>query len=127
MLEFKQDDTAVHIILTLTESVTISNPYYLFVFTHTATKDVVAFVINSTADLSLYPERYNSFLINPSVLFNGYQVGEWQYGVYEQAGAVNLDPTGLTNLEYGKLYLNRATEYAPSLYDAATSYKIYNG
>lgn len=127
MLEFKQNDISATLILTLTESVTLPAPNYLFVFTNVTTKDVVAFVLLNGADISLYKYRYNKFLINPSVLFAGKNNGEWHYGVYEQASAVNLDPTGLNNLEYGKMMLNRAVDFAVTKYDAPTSYKAYEG
>jgi hypothetical protein len=128
MLEFKQDDTAVNIILTLSESVTLPAPNYLFVFTHVLTKDVVSFVKLFTDDLSLYQARYNKFLLDPAVLFTGKDVGEWHYAVYEQASTTNTDVT-LTGgvLEYGKLMLNRAVEFAFTEYDSATSFKTYNG
>lgn len=127
MLEFKQSDTSYDMVLTLTESVTLSAPNYLFVFTHVTTKDVVAFVILNSSDLSSYQYRYNEFNIDPSVLFAGKNRGEWHYGVYEQASVSNLDPTGLNNLEYGKLMLDPATGFAYSEYDSPTSFKSYEG
>ena len=128
MLEFKQDDTAAVMILTLTEFVSISTPYYLFVFTHVTTKDVVAFVKSEAGDESEYPQRYNQFTINASVVFDGKQSGEWHYKVYEQASDINIDPAAAgAVLEYGKLYLDRATEFAYTQYNSATSFKTYNG
>src|SRR4051812_47531112 len=102
MLEFKQDDTAIPLITTLTENVSVVDPFYLFAFTHVLTKEVVAFVLASADDESNYPQRYNQFTINPSVLFAGFQVGEWHYKIYEQASDTNLDPilSGAV-LEYG--------------------------
>lgn len=128
MLEFKQDDTGKAIIVTLTELVSIPTPNYLFVFTHVTTKDVVAFVELFIDDESAFPDRYNQFTINPLVLFAGYQPGEWHYKIYEQADASNLDPelSGAV-LEYGKMYLDRATDFAYDMYDTATTYKTYNG
>jgi hypothetical protein len=128
MLQFKQDDTAAVMILTLTELVTIAPPYYLFLFTHVETKNVVAFVKGEIDDESLYSERYNQFTINPSVVFMDKQPGEWHYKVYEQASAVNTDPAlagGI--LEYGKLLLDRAVDFSFTKYDSATTYKVYNG
>lgn len=128
MLEFKLSDTSYDMILTLTESVTLPSPNYLFVFTSVSVKgQVVAFVLANASDLSPYPARYNEFNINPAVLFAGKNRGEWHYGVYEQASAINLDPTGLNNLEYGKLILNPAADYAPTKYDKPTSYQSYEG
>lgn len=128
MLQFKQDDTTAAMILTLTEFVTLPAPYYLFVFTHVETKEVVAFVKAEADDESDYPQRYNKFTINAATVFANKQPGEWHYKVYEQASAVNLDPAlsgGI--LEYGKLYLDRAVDFEYTKYEGTTSYKTYNG
>ena len=128
MLEFKQDDITAVLILTLTENTTLPAPDYLFVFTHVETKDTVSFVKAEIDDESLYPQRYNQFTIDPSVVFAGKQPGEWHYRIYEQDNATNLNPalSGIV-LENGKLRLNRATEFAFAKYDSATSFKVYNG
>lgn len=128
MLQFKQDDTAAVMILTLTEFVTINTPYYLFVFTHVETKDVVVFVKGEVDDESSYPKRYNKFTIDPSDVFAGKQPGEWHYTIYEQASDTNIEPSlsgGV--LEYGKLLLGRSSEFEFTKYDQATSFKTYNG
>lgn len=128
MLEFKQDDTAAVLILTLTESASLSAPYCLFAFTHVTTKDVVAFLKSTDDDESDYPDRYNQFTIDPSVLFAGYQPGEWHYKIYEQPSDSNVDPalSGAV-LEFGKMILDRAEEFAYDIYDSPTSFKTYNG
>lgn len=128
MLEFKQEDTAAEIILTLTEYVTIPTPYYLFVFTHVSTKDQVVFVKGEIDDESEYPNRYNKFTINPAILFAGKQSGEWHYEVYQQDNAVNITPASSGGLlENGKLMLLRSTEFAFTMYDQAQTFKTYNG
>lgn len=128
MLQFKQDNTAAIMILTLTEFVTLPAPYYLFVFTHVTTKSVVAFVKAKIDDQSNYPQRYNQFTIDASVVFANQRTGEWHYKVYEQASSTNIDPA-LTGglLEEGKLILDRATSFVYTQYDTSTSYKSYNG
>ena len=120
MLEIKQSDTSVNLILTLTELCETSNPNYYFVFTHVLTKDVVSWTELNASDLSLYQERYNKFNVNPSVLFAGEQPGEWHYKIYEN------DINGAL-LEYGKMILDRSTDFTFSKYDSATSFKTYNG
>lgn len=128
MLEFKQNDTATELILTLTENVTLDQPVYLFVFTHVLTKDVVAFLQLETDDQSNYPDRYNQFTVDPAALFAGMQPGVWDYQVYEQASTSNLNPLisgGV--LEYGQLLLNRAVDFAFAQYNSPTSFKTYNG
>ena len=83
------------------------------------TKDVITFTKTTDDDFSKYPERYNEFEVNPSAIFAGYQVGEWHYIITEQQ-------TG-TVLEYGKLYLDRGTDFSFTKYDNATTFKTYNG
>jgi len=119
MLQFKNSSTSERIIVTLTELVTANSPIYSFAFTHVVTKDVVTFAKTTDDDFSNYPERYNEFEINPSVIFAGYQVGEWHYIITEQQ-------TGIV-LEYGKLYLDRGTDFSFKKYDNATTFKTYNG
>jgi hypothetical protein len=128
MLQFAQDDTSAELILTLTEKVTLDVPYYLFVFTHVTTKDAVSFVKAVADDQSLYQSRYNQFTINPSVVFDEQPTGMWNYTIHEQEDDENTDVANTTSvLEYGKLILDRATAYAPTQYNSATSYKAYNG
>jgi hypothetical protein len=128
MLEFKQDDAEVNIIVTLTENVSLEAPFFLFVFTHVLTKDVVTLLLAESDDLSNYPGRYNEFTLAPTSLFAGKQPGFWTYEVYEQVSSTNID-TSLTGglLENGKLLLNRPQEFAFEMYDSAVSYKTYNG
>lgn len=128
MLEFRQNDTAVALILTLTELTTLSAPFYLFAFTHVTTKDTVAFVKSDADDESDYPQRYNQFTIDPAAIFAGANTGEWHYKVYEQTAADNLDPSlaGVI-LEYGKMILDRSTDFAYNIYDSPTTYSAYNG
>lgn len=128
MLEFKQTDTAAEVILTLTEFETINDPYYLFVFTHVLTKDVVAFIKSQSDDESSYPVRYNQFTIDPTIVFAAAEPGEWHYEIHEQPGNTNLDPllSGAI-LEYGKLIIDRDPEFAFEMYDSQTSFKTYNG
>jgi hypothetical protein len=127
MLKFKISDTTAEIINTLDQNITLVNPNYLFVFTHVTTKAQVIFVKLQSDDTSLYQMRYNSFIINPSVLFAGTDPGEWHYTIYQQISSSNLNPALAQGvLEYGKLYLDRAVDYSPTVYDAPTSFKVYN-
>lgn len=128
MLQFDQDDTAAIMILTLTELVTLPAPYYLFLFTHVETKNIVAFVKAEIDDESDYPQRYNQFTIDAADVFEDQPTGEWHYKVYEQASSTNVDPD-LTGgvLEEGNLILDRATAFEYTQYNSATSFKAYNG
>lgn len=119
MLQFKIDSTSERIIVTLTELVTVNEPIYVFTFTQVTTKEVATFTRTTDDDFSNYPDRYNEFEIDPSVIFSGKQIGEWHYVVTEQQTA-NV-------LEYGKLYLDRAVDFEFTKYDIATTFKTYNG
>jgi hypothetical protein len=128
MLQFKISDTDVDIIVTLNEKVTLTEPHFLFVFTHLTTKDTVAFVKSSSDDLSEYPDRFNKFNIDAADLFGGDQPGEWHYRVYQQESSTNLTVANAGSLiETGKLILERETEFEFTKYEEASSFKTYNG
>lgn len=128
MLDFKQDDSYVVAIFTLTELVTITNPYYLFVFTHVETKAVVTDIWHESQDESPYPQRYNQFNMLVSELFDGKPTGEWHYVVCQQSDPGNTDPDqSLGVIERGKMILQRTTEFEYDMYDQSQSYKAYNG
>lgn len=128
MLELRLGNTNEEVVLTLTELKTLNEPNYLFKFVHTLTKNVVSFVKLNEDDESDYPERYNLFHFNASVLFLNQPPGEWLYSVYEQESDSNTDEelaTGL--LEQGKMLLYRAVDFEFEKYDEPVTYKTYNG
>lgn len=118
-----QSDT----IVTLNESKTLTNPYYLFVFTNVSTKVQLTKIVNSADDVSDCPERCNIFQFNTITLFAGQQAGDWYYEVYEQASAVNTDPTGLNMVECGKVKLKPTATLTREGYAPTTTYKGYAG
>jgi hypothetical protein len=102
-----------NVALTLSESTTISSPYYLFQFINDTSLEEVCFI---AADVSNFKERYNLFVIqlvakNAINLLNG-QIylsdnGYWSYNVYEQASATNLNVEDSGALvENGKVLYN---------------------
>jgi hypothetical protein len=113
--------------VTLTESTTLTNPYYLFVFTNVATKVVYKVIVNSASDLSPYPERYNLYSIDVSTLFATAQAGQYSYEVYEQASSTNTNITGLNLVECGKMKLLPSTSLTQQGYEPQTTYKGYAG
>lgn len=113
-----------NIVVTLTEKTTLDDPYYLFVFTHLTTKEVVKIIKSSGDDLSDYPRRYNEFSID-ATLFPS--LGQWLYQVYEQESSTNEDPTGLTEVENGKMNLLAANDFTYAKYEPSTTYKTYAG
>lgn len=74
--------------LTLTEKVTISNPYFLFYVTHRQTNKTYAFILT---DVSTFKERYNKFSINENT-YNFFE-GEYMYNVYAQTSSSNIIPS----------------------------------
>ena len=126
MVILTRESTSDNIIVTLNEKKTISAPYYLFVYENVTTKEQVKFIINSTADLSLYPERYNDFVINTSVKFIGATIGQWNYNIYEQDSSTNTNSTGLLEVESGKMILTTDL-FNYEGYEATTSYQGYGG
>lgn len=127
MLELHTGQTSEKIIVTLTELQTLVGPYYLFVFEHITTKDIVAFVAGE--DQSLFPCRYNEFDINTSNLFADMPPGQWNYTAYEQHSPVNTDPALALQpaLEYGKMILYKEAEFAYDMYNEPVTYQAYNG
>lgn len=114
-------------IVTLNEKRTLTAGYYLFLFTHFTTRDIVTRIYNFLEDNSSYPERYNSFEIATETLFGNEDTGQWIYEVYEQASSSNTDPEGLTKVESGVMVLNPQVEFSRESYNEATSFKQYGG
>lgn len=119
----QQSDTLV----TLNESTTLVNPYYLFVFTNVSTKVVYTQIVNSNSDTSDYPDRINIYSFNTITLFATAQAGQYSYEVYEQESSTNIDPTDLNLVECGKMLLNPATNLIQQGYEPTTTYKGYAG
>lgn len=120
--------TAETIIVTLNEKRTLTTGYYLFLFTHYTTKEIVTKIYNFTEDDSAYPDRFNSFEINTSVVFSGRPTGQWKYSIYEQASSSNTDTDlALTEVEKGILTLKPATEFSYIKYNEPSIYTAYNG
>lgn len=119
--------TQTETIVTLNESTTIANPFYLFVFTNVSTKVEYKIVVNSASDSSEFPERANIFSFNTITLFQNAQAGQYSYEVYEQVSSVNTNPTGLNLVECGKMLLNPAANLIQQGYEPETTYKGYAG
>ena len=118
-----QTDTFV----TLTESTTLTSPYYLFVFTNVSTKVQYKINVNSTTDSSLFKTRINIFSFNTITLFATAQSGQYSYEVYEQESSSNLDPTYLNMVECGKMLLQPENNLIQQGYAPTTTYKGYGG
>lgn len=127
VLQFRQSDTAAVLLLTLTEHVTINDPYYLFVFTHVLTKEKVRFVKSESQDESTHPDRYNKFTIDATVIFLNAPVGEYHYEVYENTTNGIDETAAVSLLETGKLMVLRSTDFRFTKYNDQVTFKAYNG
>jgi len=128
VIELTKGQTSEKIIVTLNELKTLNEPYYLFVFTHVTTKEVVNIIYAEGADESSYPERSNQFDINTQSVFGTKPVGQWNYTVYEQESDTNTDTENATGIvEYGKMILKPSTDFAYEEYNTTTTFKTYNG
>lgn len=84
------------LVFTLTEKVTLSNPYYLFSFKHQVLMSTVNFI---ATDVSGFPTRYNKFLITETTgtvnLTSGIvslpETGFYEYAIYQQTSSSNLN------------------------------------
>lgn len=99
--------SAVYIDLTLTELVTISNPYYLFVFENKQTGKIDKCLLS---DVSVYPERYNRFVFIEGTSLT-LIAGDYTLQVYQVATATTTIPTtGLLETDIARVSLNPLTE-----------------
>ena len=93
------------VVLTLTESSTITSPYFLFKFENEFNTSSTP-LYWSPLDQSSYPERYNLFILDePSDL--NLIIGQYSYRVYESETPIVVTPStseeGLTELEEGRM------------------------
>lgn len=117
-----------NIIVTLTENTTLTNGYYLFVFTHETTKEVVNVIKSFASDLSNFKYRYNEFTFSASLFANA-TIGKYLYDVYEQESSTNINVTGLHLIETGKMDLNVSSTPVDVFneYSTTTTFKTYGG
>ena len=94
--------------LTLTESTSISNPYYLFKFVWEYDETLPS-VYWAGVDYSNYPDRYNLFY-----LYEGsdatFRIGQYRYEVYESVTPITVDEntteSGLDKIEEGRMVVD---------------------
>lgn len=107
------------VVLTLTESVTIANPFFIFSFQSLSTLDeYLPLIYFTTPDLSNYCNRFNLFEItenNSGSTTGGDDIplylkpGQYEYKIYESTTA-SLDPNDFGNLlETGKMVVGDMT------------------
>ena len=106
-----------------TENSLLTNPYFLFVFTHRVTNEIVKFVITNNSNT----QRVDSFSLVVNTYFVNSDNGFWGYEVYEQSSASGTDTTGKNKVEEGYMVLYPATEFEPTTYTKQTNTFITYG
>lgn len=112
---YLKKDTENKVILTLTESSSLTNPNYLFVITNDYVIDSAP-IFFTTPDISGYKDRYNKFIITESASGSktgGIDVdlslitGQYSYAIYESE-TVTLDVEETTGviLEEGRMVVS---------------------
>ena len=94
-------DTNNEFALTLTESTTITDPFFLFKFVWEYDEDLPA-TYWAASDYSPYPDRYNLFYIDEPIDLE-FRQGQYKYEVYESATGNEADETGLDKIEEGRM------------------------
>ena len=90
MLQVTKQDSEYWYV-TLTEKVTIANPYFLFSMKCRQTDAYKNFILT---DVSTAKERYNKFLFDEGATDNTtLEVGEHEYRIYAQISSNNLNPS----------------------------------
>lgn len=111
------------VILTLSEKTTITNPYYLFVFTSDEKNTVKKLI---PTDISINKLRYNEFVIvEPTNV--SLTAGTWKYEIYEQASSTNTNTTGLNLVENGRVDVVGSSTDVPQFDYNKPNIKVFNG
>jgi hypothetical protein len=106
--------------VTLTEKVTIANPYFLFAFTHRVTNELTTVILT---DISTQTERYNKFAVIEGTTFD-LDAGEFEYVIYAQTSSTNLSPA-LANEEVESGVLKVEFDVTRTSYEVTLNEKIY--
>jgi hypothetical protein len=107
---YVEKDSPTNVALTLTESSSLSSPFYLFEFVNEMTKETT---LMSFADISGYPERYNLFVMDIDLM-----KGQYTYSVYESEDPDPeeiADTTGIV-LETGIMIVNSDEDVDTDIY-----------
>lgn len=101
MIRILRDGTTTFV-MTLTELTTITNPEYLFEFVEEQTQESYFCILSDT---STSKTRFNEFTIVDGTDINFPIDGFYTYKVYEQEVSGNLDPTGKSMVETGRVHV----------------------
>lgn len=120
------------IVVTVTEKVTLTAPYYfLFVFTNDLSKEDKVCI---SANTSTATERYDKFVITEQSATPNNLIGQitltntgfWKYKIYAQSSSTNIDPDDADELvEVGKCRVE-GTQTTDIIYEGQQStYNVY--
>jgi hypothetical protein len=119
------------IALTLTEKVSLSNPYFLFEFNNDQSKASSFFI---ASDISSQQARYNKFSIteknSPNALAGEVSLapGFYHYTIREQASSTNLNPASSGAIvETGKVKVIDPAAASNTAYQSTDSNVVYQG
>ena len=122
MINLTKGETEV-IYFTGSEKATLTNPFFLFIFTNRITGEVVKVMATNTSTTL----RYDKFSMAVNTYFADVTDGFWQYEIRQKADDEDMAVTG-TIVETGYMYLNPATAFEPTMYDGQSNTVItYNG
>lgn len=104
------------------EKATLSNPRFLFVFTHRASGEVVKVNVANTST----SDRYDQCSIVVDNLFTDKTAGLWTYIVREKADQSTTETGNV--VETGYMFLKDATDFEPEQYtEQSNDFTIYAG
>jgi hypothetical protein len=120
------------LVFTLSEKVTLTAPYYfLFSLKGQTEMNPKNFIV---ADTSIYPNRYNKFLVTEtsgtenltSGVVNLSDAGFYEYAIYEQTSSTNLDIRNTTSLlEIGMIKVNGSAVITQAYDNQTKTYITY--
>lgn len=122
MINLRKGNTEV-VYFTGTENITLTAPYFLFIFTNRTTQDVVKVMATNTSTTG----RYDKFSMAVNTYFPDATEGFWGYEIREKVNVDDMTVAG-TVVEQGYMYLRAATDFEPVAYDEQSNdFKTYNG
>lgn len=117
-------NTEGNVYFTGSENAVLSNPLFLFIFTHRTTRQEVRLI---TFKFPTTTKRYDTIYIEVDADFGNVDDGFFTYDVYETTiNNQNQSITGLNKVETGLMYLKPSTQYEPTKYEEQSNeFKTY--
>ena len=115
MLNLQKGNTEI-IYFTGTEKITLTAPYFLFIFTNRATKAVVKVMTTNTSTT----QRYDKASVVVNTYFSTADLGLWSYDIREKASSSDMTIAG-TIVEQGYMYLRPATAFDPEQHSVSSN------